>query len=44
MQEDSAEFLEDMSREERRAFKDLFHACEEFMSRSEELVEEGAVI
>jgi len=40
MQEDGVEFLEDMSREERRAFEELFHACEEFVRQSEELVEQ----
>lgn len=40
MSEDGAEFLQDMSREERRAFEALFQTCEEFMQISEELVSE----
>lgn len=40
MSEDGAEFLQDMSREERRAFNELFGYCEAFMQISEELVSE----
>jgi len=38
--QEGPEFLEDMSREERFAFDDLFRACEEFVQNAEELVEE----
>jgi hypothetical protein len=40
MSEDGVEFLRDMSREERRAFEELFQTCEAFMQLSEELQEE----
>ena len=33
-------FLHDMNREERRAFQELFHACESFLNMSEELEDE----
>jgi len=37
MQEEGPAFLLDLSREERRAFKELFNACEDFLNASEEL-------
>jgi hypothetical protein len=37
MQEQGADFLRDMSRDERRAFGELFNTCEDFMNLSEEL-------
>ena len=40
MSEEGVEFLQDMSREERRAFQELFNTCEAFMQMSEELQEE----
>ena len=40
MSEDGVEFLQDMSREERRAFNELFETCEAFMQISEDLVSE----
>lgn len=40
MSEDGVEFLQDMSREERRAFNELFETCAAFMQLSEELVSE----
>lgn len=39
MNEEGPAFLKEMSREERRAFQELFNACEDFMSLSEELVD-----
>jgi hypothetical protein len=39
MQEQGPMFLNDMSREERRAFNELFNQCEDFMNLSEALVE-----
>lgn len=39
MREEGPMFLNDMTREERRAFNELFSACEDFMNASEELVE-----
>ncbi len=41
MQEDPA-FMEDMSRDERYAFEELFRACEDFVQHAEDLVEENA--
>jgi hypothetical protein len=41
MNEDGPAFLADMSREERRAFQELFNTCEDFMSLSEELQAEA---
>ena len=35
--QEGPDFIEDMSREERRAFEELFYACEEFMRQAEEL-------
>ena len=40
MQEEGVGFLYDMSREEKRAFQELFNACEDFLTLSEELQEE----
>jgi hypothetical protein len=37
MQEQGIGFLVDMSRDERRAFQELFNTCEDFMNLSEEL-------
>ena len=40
MQHEGVGFLRDMSREERRAFGELFNTCEDFMNLSEELQDE----
>ncbi len=40
MNEEGPMVLREMSREERRAFEELFSTCEDFMSLSEELVEQ----
>lgn len=40
MQEEGPMFLKEMSREERRAFQELFNACELFLNASEELEDE----
>lgn len=40
MNEEGPAFLTEMSRDERRAFEQLFSMCEDFMSLSEELQEE----
>lgn len=40
MQEEGPMFLKEMNRDERRAFGELFNACEDFMTLSEELVDE----
>jgi len=40
MQDDGLQFLNDLSRNERRSFDELFHACESFLNLSDELVEE----
>ena len=40
MQEEGPMFLREMSREERRALWELFTACEDFMTLSEELADE----
>jgi hypothetical protein len=40
MNEEGPQFLREMSRDERRAFEELFSMCEDFMSLSEELQEE----
>jgi len=40
MQEQGADFLRDLSREERRAFEELFYTCGDFMNRAEELQDE----
>ena len=40
MNEEGPAFLTEMSRNEKRAFQQLFSVCEDFMSLSEELQEE----
>ena len=40
MNEEGVGFLYDMSRDEKRAFQELFNTCEDFMTLSEELVEQ----
>lgn len=40
MQEEGVEFLRDMTREERRAWNELYNACESFLSLSDDLAEE----
>jgi len=40
MGDQGTEFVQDMGREERRAFEELFHTCEAFMQQAEELQEE----
>ena len=40
MQSEGPMFLREMSRDEKRAFQELFSNCEDFMSLSEELQEE----
>ena len=40
MNEEGPQFLREMSREERRAFEQLFSTCEDFMQLSEEMQEE----
>jgi len=37
MNEEGVGFLADLSRDERRAFQELFNTCEDFMNLSEEL-------
>lgn len=37
MNEEGPQFLRELSREERRAFQELFNTCEDFMNLSEEL-------
>ena len=37
MNEEGIGFLVDLSRDERRAFQELFNTCEDFMNLSEEL-------
>jgi hypothetical protein len=37
MQEEGLGFLVDMNRDEKRAFKELFNLCEDFLTVSEEL-------
>lgn len=37
MREEGPQFLQSLSRQERRAFQELFNACEDFMNLSEEL-------
>ena len=41
MNEEGPAFLREMSREERRAFQELFNTCEDFMNLSEELEAEA---
>ncbi len=40
MQEEGPMFLQEMSRDERRAFQELFNTCEDFLNLSEELEDE----
>ena len=40
MEEEGPMFLREMSRDERRAFEELFGYCESFLTMSEELQEE----
>ena len=40
MNDEGPQFLREMSRDERRAFEQLFSMCEDFMSLSEELQSE----
>jgi hypothetical protein len=40
MQEEGPQFLRELNRTERRAFEELFHYCESFLTMSEELQEE----
>jgi len=35
MEDEGAEFLKDMSRQERRAYQELYEACQAFMRRAE---------
>jgi len=37
MQEEGVGFMVDLSRDERRAFQELFNTCEDFLTLSEEL-------
>ena len=41
MQEEGPMFLQEMSRDERRAFQELFNTCEDFLNLSEELEDEA---
>ena len=41
MQEEGPQFLRAMSRDERRAFQELFNACESFLTLAEELEDEA---
>jgi len=40
MRDEGVGFMSDLSRDERRAFKELFNVCEDFMNLSEELQDE----
>ena len=40
MQEEGVGFMVDMNRDEKRAFKELFNLCEDFLNVSEELESE----
>ena len=40
MEEGGAEFLQDMSKYELRAYKELFNACEAFLALAEQIQEE----
>jgi hypothetical protein len=40
MRNEGVGFMSDLSRDERRAFKELFNVCEDFMNLSEELQDE----
>jgi len=42
MEDEGAEFVKDMGREERRAYQELYHACEAFM-READLMEQDLV-
>ena len=42
MVEEGPMFLKEMSRDERRAFQELFNTCESFLTLSEELEDEVA--
>jgi len=42
MREEGPQFLQELSREELRAFQSLFNACEDFMNLSEELQDQAA--
>jgi len=42
MQEEGPMFLQDMNRDEKRAYQELFNACESFLSAAEELEDEIA--
>ena len=35
MEDEGAEFLKDMSRQERRAYQELYEACQAFMRRAD---------
>ena len=35
MEDEGSEFLQDMSRQERRAYQELYEACQAFMRRAE---------
>jgi hypothetical protein len=35
MEDEGVEFLQDMSRQERRAYQELYEACQAFMRRAE---------
>ena len=39
MEDEGTDFLKEMSRTERRAFEELFHACEAFVNASDELIQ-----
>jgi hypothetical protein len=41
MNEQGPQFLNDMGREEKRAFQALFNMCEDFISLSEEITEQA---
>ena len=40
MQEEGPMFLQEMSRDEMRSYKELFNACEDFLTAAEELQDE----
>ena len=42
MRNEGVDFLRDQSRDERRAFSDLFNTCEDFLTVGEELEDEAA--
>ena len=42
MRDEGPQFLQELSREELRAFQALFNACEDFMNLSEELQDQSA--